>query len=180
MGKSRRAQRPTPQSARLLPGSQPQRLIRVSGRTPLAPALATLLLSTRSGESELAVVPLLLHTLFPTDTATLTLALRTLLPLVQPRPSRVCRSSQLFRAARTWPATLPPRQTLVDAPTRLVWLRLLPGTAVRLSSLCAQRPLATPQPARLRRSKGRSGCFLQPDFLSVLAVVGGFELLQTW
>merc|ERR1739848_230303 len=32
----------------------------------------------------------------------------------------------------------------------------------------------------LRRSKGRSGCFLQPDFLSVLAVVGGFELLQTW
>merc|ERR1711924_241777 len=128
----------------------------------------------------LAVVILLLHTLFPTDTATLTLALRTSLPLVQPQPSRVCRSSQLFRAARTWPATLPPRQTLVDAPTRLVWLRLLPGTAVRLSSLRAQRSLATPQPARLRRSKGSSGCFPQPDFLSVLAVVGGFELLQPW
>merc|ERR1739848_100257 len=93
---------------------------------------------------------------------------------------KVCRSSQLFRAARTWPATLPPRQTLVDAPTRLVWLRLLPGTAVRLSSLRAQRSLATPQPARLRRSKGSSGCFPQPDFLSVLAVVGGFELLQPW
>merc|ERR1712224_1099789 len=133
-----------------------------------------------SGWSELAVVPLLLHTLFPTDTATLTLALRTSLPLVQPQPSRVCRSSQLFRAARTWPATLPPRQTLVDAPTRLVWLRLLPGMAVRLSSLRAQRPPATPQPARLRRSKGRSGCFPQPDFLSVLAVVGVFELLQAW
>merc|ERR1739847_192624 len=77
-------------------------------------------------------------------------------------------------------SNLPPRQTLVDAPTRLVWLRLLPGTAVRLSSLRAQRSLATPQPARLRRSKGSSGCFPQPDFLSVLAVVGGFELLQTW
>merc|ERR1711924_430377 len=72
----------------------------------------SVLLSTRSGWSELAVVILLLHTLFPTDTATLTLALRTSLPLVQPQPSRVCRSSQLFRAARTWPATLPPRQTL--------------------------------------------------------------------
>merc|ERR1712224_639558 len=62
----------------------------------------------------------------------------------------------------------------------LVWLRLLPGMAVRLSSPCAQRPPATPQPARLRRSKGRSGCFPQPDFLSVLAVVGVFELLQAW
>merc|ERR1711924_382044 len=59
-------------------------------------------------------------------------------------------------------------------------LRLLPGPAVRLSSLRAQRSLATPQPARLRRSKGSSGCFPQPDFLSVLAVVGGFELLQPW
>merc|ERR1711985_123950 len=48
----------------------------------------------------------------------------------------------------------------------------LPGAAVRLSSLSAQRPPATPQPARMRRSKGRSGCFPQPDFLSVLAVVG--------
>merc|ERR1712057_22756 len=141
---------------------------------------ANLLLSTRSGWSELAVVPLLLHTLFPTDTATLTLALRTLLPSVQPRPSKVCRSSQLFRAARTWPATLPPRRTLVDAPTLPVRLRLLAGMAVRLSSLRAQRPPATLQPARLRRSKGRWGCSPQPDFLSVLAVVRGFELLQTW
>merc|ERR1711924_481735 len=131
-----------------------------------------LLLSTRSGWSELAVVPLLLHTMGPTDTATLMLALRTSLPLAQPRPSRVCRSSQLFRAARTCLATLPLRRTLVDAQTRLVRLRLLPGTAVRLSSLSAQRLPATPQPARMRRSKGRSGCFPQPDFLSVLAVVG--------
>merc|ERR1711959_684772 len=155
-------------------------LIRVLGRTPLAPALATLLLSTRSGWSELAVVPLLPHTLFPTDTATLTLALRTLLPSVQPRPSKVCRSSQLFRAARTWPAILPPRRTVVDAPTRLVRLRLLAGTEVRLSLLRARRSPATLQPARLLSSKGRSGCFPQPDFLSVLAVVRGFELLQAW
>merc|ERR1739848_198920 len=107
------------------------------------------------GWSELAVVPLLLHTLSPTDTATLMLALRTLLPLAQPRPSRVWRSSQLFRAARTCLATLPLRRTLVDAQMRLVRLRLLPGAAVRLSSLSAQRPPATPQPARMRRSKGR-------------------------
>merc|ERR1711959_103058 len=62
--------------------------------------------------SELAVVPLLLHTLSPTDTATLMLALRPLLPLAQPRPSRMWRSSQLFRAARTCLATLPLRRTL--------------------------------------------------------------------
>merc|ERR1711985_111462 len=74
---------------------------------------------------ELAVVTLLPHTLSPTDTATLMLALRTSLPLVQPRPSRVCRSSQLFRAARTCLATLPLRRTLVDAQTRLVRLSLL-------------------------------------------------------
>merc|ERR1712188_358478 len=151
-------------------GFLPQRLIRLKPEPELllAPAPAILLLNTRSGWSELAVVPLLLHTLFPTDTATLTLALRTLLPLVQPRPSKVCRSSQLFRAARTWPATLPPRRTLVDAPTLPVRLRLLAGMAVRLSSLRAQRPPATLQPARLRRSKGRWGCSPQPDFLSVL------------
>merc|ERR1711959_827893 len=137
-------------------------------------------LNTRSGWSELAVVPLLLHTLFPTDTATLMLAWRTLLPLAQPLPSRVCRSSQLFRAARTCLATLPLRRTLVDAPTLPVRLRLLAGMAVRPSSLRAQRPPATLQPARLRRSKGRWGCSPQPDFLCVLAVVRGFELLQTW
>merc|ERR1712094_158460 len=148
--------------------------------TPLAPAPSTLLLSTRSGLLELAVLPLLPHTLFPTDTATLTLALRTLLPVVQPRPSRAWRSSQLLRAARTWPAILPPRRTVVDAPTRLVRLRLLAGTEVRLSLLRARRSPATLQPARLLSSKGRSGCFPQPDFLSVLAVVRGFELLQAW
>merc|ERR1711924_262197 len=149
----------------------PQLRIRIKLPMPLAPAMPNLLLTTRSGWSELAVVPLLLHTLSPTDTATLMLALRTLLPLAQPRPSREWRSSQLFRAARTCLATLPLRRTLVDAQMRLV-LRLLPGAAVRLSSLSAQRPPATPQPARMRRSKGRSGCFPQPDFLSVLAVVG--------
>merc|ERR1712057_82750 len=37
--------------------------------------------------------------------------------------------------------TLLLRQTLVDAPTRLVQLRLLPGTVVRPSSKFAQRPL---------------------------------------
>merc|ERR1711924_172149 len=149
----------------------PQLRIRIKLPMPLAPAMPNLLLTTRSGWSELAVVPLLLHTLSPTDTATLMLAL-TLLPLAQPRPSRVWRSSQLFRAARTCLATLPLRRTLVDAQMRLVRLRLLPGAAVRLSSLSAQRPPATPKPARMRRSKGRSGCFPQPDFLSVLAVVG--------
>merc|ERR1712094_163958 len=60
----------------------------------------------------------------PNGYCTLMLALRTSLPLVQPRPSRVCRSSQLFRAARTCLATLPLRRTLVDAQTRLVRLRL--------------------------------------------------------
>merc|ERR1712078_179802 len=61
----------------------------------------------------------------------LTLALRTLPLLVQPRPSKVWRSFQLFSPARTCLPTLLPRQTLVDAPTRLVQLRLLPGMVVR-------------------------------------------------
>merc|ERR1711959_393782 len=56
--------------------------------TQLALALATLLLHTRFGRSKLAMVLLLPNTLFPTDTAMLTLALRTLPLLVQPRPSR--------------------------------------------------------------------------------------------
>merc|ERR1711959_407329 len=57
--------------------------------TQLALALATPLLRTRFGRSKLAMVLLLPNTLFPTDTAMLTLALRTLPLLVQPRPSKV-------------------------------------------------------------------------------------------
>merc|ERR1712072_1449525 len=48
----------------------------------------------------------------------------------------------------------------------------------RANAACVAPP-ATLQPARLRSCKGSSGCFPQPDFLSVLAVVRGFELLQT-
>merc|ERR1711959_104858 len=81
--------------------------------TQLALALATLLLRTRFGRSKLAMVLLLPNTLFPTDTAMLTLALRTLPLLVQPRPSKGRRSFQLFSPARTCLPTLLLRQTLV-------------------------------------------------------------------
>merc|ERR1711924_503168 len=63
---------------------------------------------------------------------------------------------------------------------RFAWPRLLPGMVVRLSSRCAQRPPATRLPARLRRSKGRPGCFPQFDFLLLGQLVWVFELLQRW
>merc|ERR1712017_539 len=100
--------------------------------------------------------------------------------LVQPRPSMGRQSSPLFRAARTCPATLPLRPTLVVVPTRLVRPRLLPGAVLRLRSRRAQRQPVTRLPARLRRSKGRPGCFPLPEFLFTFAEVRGFELLQMW
>merc|ERR1712057_23417 len=125
-----KAQQQTPQSARPM-------AVSLQGppgpATQLATALATLLFRTRFGRSKLAI-PLLPNTLFPTDTAMRMLALRTSPPLVQPRPSKVRRSFQLFKPARTCLPTLLPRQTLVGAPTRLVQPRLLPGTVVRPSS----------------------------------------------
>merc|ERR1712094_74891 len=133
-----------------------------------APALDTQLLRTRFGWSKLAIL-LLPNTLFPMHTAMPVLALRTLPPLVQPRPSKVRPSFQLFSPARTCLPTLLLRQTLVDAPTRLVQLRLLPGTVVRPSSKFAQRPLLywelLLETARIRSRSSRTGCFPLPEFL---------------
>merc|ERR1711977_734766 len=120
------------------------------------------------------------HTLFPTGTATRMLALRTLPLLAQPRPSMGWQSSPLFRAVRTCLVTLPLRPTLVVVPTRLVRPRLLPGAVLRLRSSRAQRQPVTRLPARLRRSKRRPGCFPQPDFPPVVAIVWVFELLHMW
>merc|ERR1739848_682809 len=151
-------------------------------RTITAPAQATLLLITRCGWLELAVPlgGLFRHTLFPTGTATRMLALRTLPLLAQPRPSMGWKSSPLFRTVRTCLVTLPLRPTLVVVPTRLVRPRLLPGAVLRLRSSRAQRQPVTRLPARLRRSKRRPGCFPQPDFPPVVAIVWVFELLHMW
>merc|ERR1712072_833582 len=90
-------------------------------------------------------------------------------------------SSPPCRAARTCLPTLPLRPgTPVVVPTRLAWPRLPPGMVVRLSSRRAQRPPVTRLPARLRRSKGRPGCFPQFDFLLLRQLVWVFELLQRW
>merc|ERR1712072_778631 len=127
----------TAQSARVMAVSLPVPLQGPPPHRECAPALDTQLLRTRFGWSKLAIL-LLPNTLFPMHTAMPMLALRTLPPLVQPRPSKVRTSFQLFSPARTWLPTLLPRQTLVDAPTRLVQLRLLPGMAVRPSSPSAR------------------------------------------
>merc|ERR1712188_9947 len=146
-----------------------------------APARPQMPLSTRCGWLELVVVLLLLRTPFLMDTATPTLALRTSPLLVLLPPSMGRQSSQPCKAARTCLPTLPLRPgTLVVVPTRLAWPRLLPGMVVRLSSRYAQRPPVTRLPARLRRSKGRPGCFPQYDFLLLRQLVWVFELLQRW
>merc|ERR1712072_951378 len=144
-------------------------------------ARAFLPLTARCGWLESAVVQLLLHTPFLTHTATPTLALRTSPPLVPMPPSMGWQSSPPCRAARTCLPTPPLRPgTPVVVPTRLAWPRLPPGMVVRLSSRRAQRPPVTRLPARLRRSKGRPGCFPQFDFLLLRQLVWVFELLQRW